>query len=78
MTALGMSDHVLHGIQVASISLFTLFLQGKLLDIHVKYAMATEIPLDFTTLLERSRSNGPENDLSFIQGNATGEIYGSR
>jgi len=54
MNTLGMADQVLHGIQVASISLFTLFLQNKLLNIHIHYAAATEIPLDFTTLLERS------------------------
>ena len=54
LSYLGLSDHVLHGIQVASISLFTLFLQDKLLDIHLNYAVATEIPLDFTTFLDPS------------------------
>lgn len=49
---LGLMDDVLHGIQVASISLFTLFLQGKLLDIHLHYARATGIPLNFTALLQ--------------------------
>jgi glycerol-1-phosphate dehydrogenase [NAD(P)+] len=51
LTSMGLVDHVLHGIQVASISLFTLYLQGKLQDIHLNYAMATEIPLDFTSFL---------------------------
>ncbi|WP_432712758.1 iron-containing alcohol dehydrogenase [Pedobacter sp.] len=48
---LGLMEDVLHGIQVASISLFTLFLQGKLQDIHLHYAIATGIPLNFTTML---------------------------
>lgn len=45
------SDNVLHGTQVASISLFTLFLQGKLQDKYVAYAKATEIPLLFTSFI---------------------------
>lgn len=48
---LGLADYVLHGTQVASISLFTLFIQGKLKQRHIRYAKATNIPLDFTTLL---------------------------
>ena len=56
LTALGFSANGLHGIQVASISLFTLFLQHKLQDIHLHYAMATGIPLDFTTFLEPCKS----------------------
>ncbi|MGN7205177.1 iron-containing alcohol dehydrogenase [Pedobacter sp. SAFR-022] len=43
--------NVLHGNQVASISLFTLFLQDKLLNVHVEYALATGIMLNFTNLL---------------------------
>jgi glycerol-1-phosphate dehydrogenase [NAD(P)+] len=56
LTSMGLADHVLHGIQVASISLFTLFLQGKLQDIHLNYAMATEIPLDFTSFLANTEA----------------------
>jgi glycerol-1-phosphate dehydrogenase [NAD(P)+] len=48
---LGLSEKVLHGIQVASISLFMLFLQKKLTDIHIKYALAINIPLNFTDLI---------------------------
>lgn len=43
---LDLSDE-LHGTQVASASLFTLFLQGKLKRKYLDYARATEIPLDF-------------------------------
>jgi glycerol-1-phosphate dehydrogenase [NAD(P)+] len=53
---LGLSDNVLHGIQVASISLFILHLQGKLLDEHISYARSTNIPLLFTDLLTNSKS----------------------
>jgi glycerol-1-phosphate dehydrogenase [NAD(P)+] len=53
LSSLGLLDDVLHGIQVASISLFTLFLQGKLQAIHLRYAMATGIPLNFTTLMDQ-------------------------
>lgn len=48
---LGYSKDVLHGTQVASTSLFTLYLQGKLLDEHIEFAKKTEIPLLFTDLL---------------------------
>ncbi len=54
LSSLGLVDEVLHGIQVASISLFTLFLQEKLQPIHIHYAMATGIPLNFTTLVHPS------------------------
>lgn len=40
---------MLHGIQVASISLFTLFLQEKLSVKHLNYAKSTGIPLNFTS-----------------------------
>lgn len=50
---LGYSQNVLHGTQVASTSLFTLFLQGKLLDEHIHFAKQTQIPLLFTDLLEQ-------------------------
>lgn len=50
----GLSHQVLHGTQVASISLFTLFLQGKLKSRYIKYAQATAIPLDFTDFLSDS------------------------
>jgi glycerol-1-phosphate dehydrogenase [NAD(P)+] len=53
---LDLSNNILHGIQVASISLFTLYLQNKLKDNHIEYAKKTKIPLDFTELLI-SRAN---------------------
>lgn len=46
----------LHGTQVASISLFTLFLQGKLEDKYIQYANETGIPLNFMkTLINPSK-----------------------
>jgi glycerol-1-phosphate dehydrogenase [NAD(P)+] len=45
---------VLHGQQVASISLFILFLQGKLIKDHLKYAVETNIELQFTNQLKTS------------------------
>ncbi|MBW7868448.1 MAG: iron-containing alcohol dehydrogenase family protein [Brumimicrobium sp.] len=42
--------NTLHGTQVASISLFTLYLQDKLEEKHIIYAKKSEIPLDFTDL----------------------------
>lgn len=42
----------LHGTQVASISLFTLFLQGKLDQKYLHYAEQTGIPLDFMKTIE--------------------------
>lgn len=45
---LELSPKILHGTQVASISLFTLFLQRKLLPIHLDYTVSIEIPLVFT------------------------------
>jgi len=48
---LDLSKNVLHGIQVASISLFILYLQKKLLKEHLDYAVKTEIPLIFTELI---------------------------
>jgi len=53
---LGLAENILHGTQVASISLFTLFIQNKLKPRHFRYAKATDIPLDFTSLLS-DRSN---------------------
>ncbi|MCY2687770.1 iron-containing alcohol dehydrogenase [Salinimicrobium sp. TH3] len=50
---LELTENVLHGVQVASISLFTLFLQNKLHSIHVEYAVATHVPLIFTDLIKR-------------------------
>lgn len=44
---LGYSNE-LHGLQVASISLFTLFLQDKLTEEYIEYAQNTGIPLSFT------------------------------
>lgn len=49
---LNLSKNVLHGTQVASISLFVLFLQEKLLNDYIDYAAATKIPLLFTDLLD--------------------------
>lgn len=46
-----LANDVLHGTQVASISLYTLFLQKKLKEKYVNYAKATEIPLIFTSFL---------------------------
>ena len=48
---LEISNGVLHGTQVASISLFTLFLQNKLNEEYLRFARIAEIPLDFTNLL---------------------------
>lgn len=48
---LDLSNNVLHGTQVASISLFTLFLQDKLMDRYINYAKSTDIPLNFTSLI---------------------------
>lgn len=48
---LELTKSVLHGNQVASISLFTLFLQDKLTAVHLDYAVATGVVLDFTDLL---------------------------
>lgn len=45
---LELTPSILHGTQVASISLFTLFLQKKLLPIHLEYAIAIELPLVFS------------------------------
>ncbi|MFY0608231.1 MAG: iron-containing alcohol dehydrogenase [Cyclobacteriaceae bacterium] len=50
---LGLSTDNLHGLQVASVSLFCLYLQGKLLVEHINYAEATEIPLVFTDLSDQ-------------------------
>jgi glycerol-1-phosphate dehydrogenase [NAD(P)+] len=46
----------LHGIQVASISLFILFLQDKLLPEYIDYAKSTGIPLLFTELLNSTEN----------------------
>lgn len=49
---LGLSENVLHGTQVASISVFTLSLQEKLKRSHIEYANKTGIPLIFTELMQ--------------------------
>jgi glycerol-1-phosphate dehydrogenase [NAD(P)+] len=49
---LELTENVLHGNQVASISLFTLFLQDKLTNVHLEYAIATGVVLLFTDLLK--------------------------
>lgn len=48
---LQLSENILHGTQVASISLFTLFLQEKLFDEYLVYAKQTNIPLLFTSMI---------------------------
>ncbi|MGM0589740.1 MAG: iron-containing alcohol dehydrogenase [Bacteroidota bacterium] len=48
---LELSNGTLHGLQVASTSLFTLYLQNKLRWHYIDYAQKTEMPLDFTELL---------------------------
>lgn len=45
------SKNILHGTQVASISLYTLYLQDKLSDKYVNYAKKTGIPLLFTSFI---------------------------
>lgn len=47
---LELSDETLHGTQVATISLFCLYLQKKLRKEHIDYALNTNIPLLFHTL----------------------------
>jgi glycerol-1-phosphate dehydrogenase [NAD(P)+] len=49
---LDLTENVLHGNQVASVSLFTLFLQDKLSGIHLEYAIATGVVLNFRDLLK--------------------------
>lgn len=49
---LGISKGILHGKQVASLSLLTLFLQEKLDKSHLEFAQIAKIPLDFTEFLE--------------------------
>lgn len=51
MDYIGCSKNVLHGTQVASISLFTLFLQDKLEEKHLSFAKKIDIPLDFSSLV---------------------------
>jgi glycerol-1-phosphate dehydrogenase [NAD(P)+] len=48
---LELSNGTLHGLQVASTSLFTLYLQNKLRWHYIDYAQKTQMPLDFTELL---------------------------
>jgi glycerol-1-phosphate dehydrogenase [NAD(P)+] len=59
---LELTENVLHGNQVASISLFTLFLQDKLSSVHLEYAIATGVVLNFTDLMK----NGSDETLSII------------
>ncbi len=47
-----LNNGVLHGTQVASISLFSLFLQNKLTDETIEYARKVEIPMSFHTLAD--------------------------
>src|SRR5699024_6314831 len=47
-----LSKDMLHGTQVASISLFTLFLQNKLRDRYIANAKATVMPLEFTGFID--------------------------
>ena len=48
---LNLSKSTLHGTQVGSISLFSLYLQGKLEHVHLKFAKNNRIPLDFAELM---------------------------
>ena len=48
---LGFSKNILHGSQVASISLFCLFLQNKLNTDILDFAKKTKISLDFTSFI---------------------------
>lgn len=54
---LGFSDSVLHGTQVGSISLFTLYLQGKLKLIHINFAKSVGIPLQLGSLVQGFSKN---------------------
>ncbi len=45
------SSNVLHGTQVGSISLFTLYLQEKLENKHIEFAKSIEIPLRFDSFV---------------------------
>ncbi|MHA1857838.1 MAG: iron-containing alcohol dehydrogenase [Candidatus Thorarchaeota archaeon] len=47
---LGLSDSTLHGLQVGSISLFSLYLQDNLQPKHVHYARKLQLPLAFTAI----------------------------
>ena len=51
---LKLGKRILHGEQVASISLFILFLQEKQLDAHFNYAIETKIELNFINNLKLS------------------------
>ena len=48
------NKNVNHGIAVASISLFTLFLQGKIEDRHIVFIQQNNIPLNFIQLFDAS------------------------
>lgn len=48
---LDMAPNILHGQQVGALNIFTLFLQDKLKQDHLKFAKAANIPFDFTELL---------------------------
>lgn len=45
--AMGLSSGTLHGYQVGALSLFCLYLQRKLKQVHVEYAKTLGLPLDF-------------------------------
>lgn len=48
---LDFSKGVLHGTQVASCSLFALYLQGKLQEEYISYAKKTGLPINFTDIM---------------------------
>lgn len=48
---LGYSENMLHGTQVGSISLFTLYLQDKLEKKHIKFAQSIDIPLSIDSFV---------------------------
>ena len=54
---LKLSNQTLHGLQVGSISLFSLYLQGKLDSSYISYARKLDIPLIFTDLSPDIASN---------------------
>lgn len=54
---LDLATDELHGTQVATISLFTLFLHNKLTTHQLNYAKSTGIPLNFASLFKEFNSN---------------------
>ena len=63
MDALNQKKPALHGEQVASASLFTLFLQKKLLVEHLQFVTELQIPLDFMEFIPIDQKISLENVL---------------